>query len=134
MISDLQDSLHQKEEELTRGYEEEVTSLQQPLEAEKERARRNWKINCKHLAEQDAIITAREEEIVSLKRQITTLQTRVKDSHGTSPLVTHRPRPDVRLSFHEPVAEDISPHPSDTPPFHPGQPWNFTISYTSAST
>ena len=64
MISELQEALHTKETELINAHEEEVAVLRQQLTTEKERAR---KVSCEHAAEQDATITACEEEIATLK-------------------------------------------------------------------
>ena len=75
-ISELQDTLHSMEEELKRAHQEEVTSLESQIATEKEKARKSWKTNCEHLAEQDAIITAQEEEIATLKEQVKELRAR----------------------------------------------------------
>ena len=75
-IADLQEALHEKEVEVAKTFEEEITTLRKQLTVEKEKARRSWKTNCEHLAEQDAIITAHEEEVVVLKRRVAELQTR----------------------------------------------------------
>ena len=42
----------------------------QKIVAEKAKAGQSWKTNCEHLAEQDAIITVKDEEIESLKHQL----------------------------------------------------------------
>ena len=70
MIAELQEALHESEVRMTQASEE----LEQQLAAEKEKARRSWKINCEHLAEQDTLITTREEEIAALKRRIAELE------------------------------------------------------------
>ena len=59
-----------REEELTVAHQEEVAELKQQLQTEKERARKSWRTNCKHLAERDAIITAHDEELTALRKQI----------------------------------------------------------------
>jgi hypothetical protein len=41
-----------------------------------ERARGSWRTNNEHLAEQDAIITAHEEELTTLRKQMRELQGR----------------------------------------------------------
>ena len=50
-----------------------MESLKRQLVTEKQKARKSWKTNCKHLAEQDVIITAQEEEITALKKQLVEL-------------------------------------------------------------
>ena len=69
--------------------------------------RNSWRVNCEHLAEWDSIITAHEEEIAVLKRQLSSLQargaTRGKDTS----------RPSARLSPTEPARHTntaSSPH------------------------
>ena len=96
---------HKKEVEVAKTFEEEITTLRKQLTVEKEKARRSWKTNCEHLAEEDAIITAREEEIVILKRRVAVLQTRVTSERERSeppamvsshPPAEHRPPPGSR--------------------------------------
>lgn len=45
-------------------------NLKQKLQDEKLKLRNSWKMSCKHLAEQDAVITAKDEEINELKRKL----------------------------------------------------------------
>ena len=65
-IAELQEVLRVQEEQITRTFEDEVSELKQKIVAEKAKARQSWKTNCEHLAEQDAIITAKDEGIESL--------------------------------------------------------------------
>ncbi len=76
LTTELQEALDAYEE-MSQVHECETGRLKQQLTAEKEKARRSWKINCEHLAEQDAVITDREEEIARLKRQVEELQGRL---------------------------------------------------------
>ena len=48
-------------------YEEEMMLLKHLLAAEKEKARKSWKTNCEHLADQDAIIMAMRRRSPSLR-------------------------------------------------------------------
>lgn len=57
---------------LARRHQKEVAELKQQLEMEKERVR-SWQTNCEHLAEEDATITAQEEELAVLRKQISEL-------------------------------------------------------------
>ena len=50
----------------------EVSRLREALRVEKQRAKEQWKWNCDHIAEQDAIISTKDDEIAELKRQLTT--------------------------------------------------------------
>ena len=68
-IADLHASLRGCEQ-VTQKFEE-VAELKQQITAEKKKARQSWKTNCEHLAEQDALITAKEEEIENLKQRLT---------------------------------------------------------------
>ena len=74
-ISELQEALASREE-LTAAHQEEAPELKQQLETDKERARKSWRTNCKHVAEQDAIITAHEKELTALRKQVRELQAR----------------------------------------------------------
>ena len=69
-IAELQEVLRMQEEQITQRFQDEVSELKQKIVAEKAKARQSWKMNCEHLAEQDAIITAKDEEIESLKHQL----------------------------------------------------------------
>ena len=69
-IADLHASLRGCEQQVTQKFEE-VAELKQQITAEKKKARQSWKTNCEHLAEQDALITAKEEEIENLKQRLT---------------------------------------------------------------
>ena len=81
----LQEALRSQAAELREAHQAEVTAWKQQLDAEKERARKRWKTNCEHLAEQDAIIAAHEEEIATLQEQVRELRTRAPGGH-TEPL------------------------------------------------
>ena len=70
MIAELQEALHEREVQVTQACDE----LQQQLAVEKEKARKSWRTNCEHPAEQDAVITAQEEEMAALKRRIVELE------------------------------------------------------------
>ena len=74
-ISELQEALASREE-LTAAHQEGAAELKQQLETEKERARKSWRTNCKHVAEQDAIITAHETELTAVRKQVRELQAR----------------------------------------------------------
>jgi hypothetical protein len=76
---------------------------------EKERARRSWRINCEHLAEQDAIITAHEEEFTALRKQIRELQTRVSRERVSATRDDRTSRLSVRLSSTEPASGESRP-------------------------
>ena len=65
-IADLHASLRGCEQQVTQKFEK-VAELKQQITAEKKKARQSWKTNCDHLAEQDTLITAKEEEIENLK-------------------------------------------------------------------
>lgn len=52
---------------------EELQAVQRQLAEEKERSRRTWKLNCEHVAEHDRLITAKDDEIADLKRQLEAL-------------------------------------------------------------
>ena len=115
IIAELQEALRGKEEAMKGDFEKELASLQRQLEAEKVKARKSWKTNCEHLAEQDAIITAQEEEIVALKSEIEEIQskaTRSSEIHYRPVPVAIRTRPsiegDASLSTRSPRT---SPHP-----------------------
>ena len=81
----LQEALRSQAAELREAHQAEVTAWKQQLDAEKERARKRWKTNCEHLAEQDAIIAAHEEEIATLQEQVGELRTWAPGGH-TEPL------------------------------------------------
>ena len=62
-IVTLQEALHEQEQQMTQRFAGVVLELEQKIAAEKARSRQSWKMGCEHLAEQDAIITAKDEEI-----------------------------------------------------------------------
>ena len=72
-IAELQAAVHEREEQVARNLESEITALCHALSAEILKARQSWKINCEHLTEQDTIITEREEEVKDLKRKLAEL-------------------------------------------------------------
>ena len=93
-IAQLQEALHESEVEATQACEG-LATLKPQLAAEKEKARKSWKTNCEHLAEQDAIITAQEEELATLKHQIVELEAKVsreRDRSETPSLGAGSPR------------------------------------------
>ena len=84
-IAELQVALHEQEEQITERFEDEVAELKQKILDEKAKLRRSWKTNCEHLAEQDAMITAQDEEIRELKRKLAQLAEGGRDRRdGTS--------------------------------------------------
>ena len=87
----------QQREAKTWEQEQTISELQESLirsTATAARHRKKWKIYCEHLAEQDAIIAAHEEEITTLE-QIRELQARVR-SPGFPPPEEHRPSVETR--------------------------------------
>ena len=104
------------EEELTMAHQEEVAELKQHLETEKERARKSWGTNCEHLAEQDAIITAHDEELTALRKQIRELQARASREKVSATREDRTSRPSVRLSSIEPASRENRPQSADRSP------------------
>ena len=60
-----------------------VEGLISELKKEKERFRQAWKLNCEHVAEQDALLTTKEGEIETLQRQLEELRGGVGDHAAT---------------------------------------------------
>ena len=94
---------------------------------EKEKARKSWRTNCEHLAEQDAIITAQEGEMAALKHGIVELEAEVAKERDRSKAPSPRtrsPRPSGHHCSSEAVestlpaacVEDSLPHPHPVPP------------------
>ena len=119
MISELQEALHTKETELINAHEEEVAVLRQQLTTEKERARKRWKVSCEHAAEQDATITACEEEIATLKEEVRELQTCVSrgpDERRVPTMVHGIPPPEEEgPTAGQPVRQSVQPSPTGAP-------------------
>ena len=65
----LEDVLEQKE-----ALEEEVSSLRQAVESEKTKVRNLWRTSCAQLADFDATLTSKDEEVATLKRQLEALR------------------------------------------------------------
>ena len=57
-------------QEENQSLRDEVSALQQKLEDEKTRFRDLWRTNCKCLAEYDALVASRDDQIEELKRQL----------------------------------------------------------------
>ena len=57
------------------ALEEEVSSLRQAVESEKARVRDLWRTSCAQLANFDATLTSKDEEVAALKRQLEALRT-----------------------------------------------------------
>ena len=107
-ISELQEALASREE-LTAAHEEEAPELKQQLETDKERARKSWRTNCKHVAEQDAIITAHEKELTALRKQVRELQARTSRERVSATR-------DDRTSPPEPTSRESRPRSADRSP------------------
>lgn len=115
LILELRDTLQTQAGGMTRAHEEEVPLLKQQLATE-EKARKSWKTNCEHLAEQDIVITAQEEEITALKRQVAELQTRVsrRQDDTEAPLpATGISRPEERHSTSAAAGTDPTHVPAE---------------------
>ena len=115
MVGSRQTELHEARgarDDMAQAYEEEMMSLKHLLAAEKEKARKSWKTNnCEHLAEQDTIIMAHEEEITKLKEQIVSSQTGVlerRDGSEPPPLGAGSSQWEVRHPTREPPASGHS--------------------------
>ena len=92
-ISELHDALRDQEQQISGKFEDEVTDLKQKVLEEKAKLRQSWKTSCEHLAEQDAIIAAKDEEIAELRHTLSELtgggrERRDVTTHG--PAVTPR--------------------------------------------
>ena len=91
-MTEFQEAVHECEVQATQACDE----LKQKLAAEKEKARNSWKTSCEHLAKQDVIITAQEEELASLKQRITELEAQVareREVRATPPHAGESSRP-----------------------------------------
>ena len=81
------------------GLESEVARLREELESEREKRRQNWKLSCEQVAEMDAQLVQKENEIAELREQLagasltapptgagiessTSVQAPVSDSHS----------------------------------------------------
>ena len=69
MITELRGAL---ESSKTPELAAEVSQLQKALQAEKQRAKEWWRWNCEHIAEQDMLISTKDDEIAELKHQLAT--------------------------------------------------------------
>ena len=88
----LQEALRSQAAELREAHQAEVTAWKQQLDAEKERARKRWKTNCEHLAEQDAIIAGGRDSDVTGTSQ---------GASNTSPRMSHCPLRQTRGFSHQ---------------------------------
>ena len=73
--------------------EEVVEGLKSDLKKEKERFHQAWKLNCEQVAEQDRILTAKEEEIKTLSQQLENLRGEMGEHATTSPTSPTSPPP-----------------------------------------
>ena len=91
---------------------EVVEGLRNDLKKEKECFCQTWKLNCEHIAEQDALLTAKEEELETLRQ--------LEDLRGWEGTLLLRPKLQLTL-LHHPllpalVSEQRKPSPSVYPP------------------
>ena len=118
MIAKLQEDLHECEVQATHACEE----LEQQLAAEKEKARESWRTNCEHLAKQDALITAQDEEVAVLKRRIVELEaegvrgrSEAPSPGARPPRLSGRPSSEVVVESTLPATGIEVPHPHPLP-------------------
>ena len=78
-INDLQTEL---ETYVAGGVSAELQKLKEDCQAEKEKNRQTWKVHCEHIAEQDVLVSAKDDEIASLKRQLAELRTQQRGDRG----------------------------------------------------
>ena len=95
-------------------HQKEDAELKQQLEVEKERARRSWWANCEHLAEQDAVITAHEEELAALREQIGELRAWASREQVSATRDEGTSQPLVRLSSTERTIGGGRPEATDS--------------------
>ena len=113
-----------QEEQVAHTFEEEVTSLRQALQEEKQKVRKSWKMHCELLAGQDTIIWELKEEVRYLKQQLYEPRGRVSRGVGMmDPPPASTPEVVTPCSRHSgPTAGSIGPDlltegVSDTSPF-----------------
>ena len=69
----------------------EVSELKGGLQKQKDRVKELWKLNCEQLAEHDSMITAKDEEIASLRARLEGLVVEGHSPGGRSPSTRGRP-------------------------------------------
>ena len=76
-------------EEMAYSFTAEIETLQQALSDEKLKTKRNWKINCEYLMEQDHVLTEKEEEIQNLQQQLAKLSARTSEDKRATDSPSH---------------------------------------------
>ena len=76
-------------EEMAYSFTAEIETLQQALSDEKLKTKRNWKINCEYLMEQDHVLTEKEEEIQNLQQQLAKLSERTSEDKRATDSPSH---------------------------------------------
>ena len=115
IVVELQETLCECEEQATKTCDD----LRERLAAEKEKARSIWRTNCGHLAEQDTIITAQQEELTLLRRRVTELEVQLTRCQGGAKTPLPRVAPDGPRTPPETLRRDpasVAPHLHPLPP------------------
>ena len=112
-ILELQDALLQQERQLTLKFEEELAGLERKAHEEKAKLKQNWKTSFEQLAEQDAVIAAKEQEIAELKCQLAEAKEALEDQTEETPY-------SARISSGDPAGHVPLRIPDNSSPYRAG--------------